>query len=139
MMDLALLRLVLDFGLLILIWMVQLVVYPSFSFYAKENLITWHHKYTQRITYIVMPLMLGQLGVASWQLLQVRSWYTLLSILLIALLWILTFWKFIPLHGKIAAATHDKGDLTTLVGQNWWRTLLWTLLFFLSLMATPIT
>ena len=54
-------RLLLDFGLCILIWMVQLIVYPSFLFFSDNNLFTWHKTYTKAIALIVMPLMLGQL------------------------------------------------------------------------------
>ena len=56
-------RLLLDFGLCILIWMVQLVVYPSFLFFSFNNLFTWHKTYTKAIALIVIPLMLGQLGI----------------------------------------------------------------------------
>ena len=53
--------LLVDIGLVVLIWMVQLIVYPSFTFYSKENLVNWHQKYTARIAVIVIPLMFLQL------------------------------------------------------------------------------
>ena len=55
-----------DFGLLVLIWMVQLVVYPGFKYYQRERLLEWHARYTSRISYIVGPLMLGQLCRPRW-------------------------------------------------------------------------
>ena len=56
-MSLDLARLLIDFGFVVLIWAVQLVIYPSFGFYAKANLFEWHKSYTARVTYIVLPLM----------------------------------------------------------------------------------
>ena len=55
-------RLLVDFGLLVLIWIIQLIIYPSFLFYRAKELITWHKMYTKAIALIVIPLMLGQLG-----------------------------------------------------------------------------
>ena len=50
-----------DAGLAILIWMVQLIIYPSFLYYSEENLYAWHQKYTSKIAVIVVSLMLFQL------------------------------------------------------------------------------
>ncbi len=59
-----LLRLLVDMGLLILTWLVQLVIYPSFLYYDATDLKKWHSIYTGRITFVVLPLMLTQLLVA---------------------------------------------------------------------------
>ena len=45
--------LLVDAGLVVLIWMVQLIIYPSFLHY-DNNLVEWHHKYTSRIALIVV-------------------------------------------------------------------------------------
>ena len=67
-MSIAVLRLGIDFGLVVLIWMIQLIVYPSFLHYTTTNLIKWHRKYTPLIGYIVGPLMLLQLGISIYQI-----------------------------------------------------------------------
>jgi len=41
-MSIPLIRLLFDFGLLVLIWLVQLVIYPSFLYYEQDNLKRWH-------------------------------------------------------------------------------------------------
>ena len=46
-------RLLFDSGLLVLILMVQLIIYPSFLRYPLKNLITWNNIYTKRIAVIV--------------------------------------------------------------------------------------
>jgi len=76
-------RLLLDFGLCILIWMVQLIVYPSFLFFSDNNLFTWHKTYTKAIALIVMPLMLGQLSIVIYQVFLIQNAYTLTSIVLV--------------------------------------------------------
>ncbi|MEM1320668.1 MAG: hypothetical protein AAGG75_10460 [Bacteroidota bacterium] len=133
-MNIELFRLLFDAGLFVLIWMVQLIVYPGFQYYASEQLLTWHNTYTPRITVIVMPLMLGQLALAALQLWTRQDWYTLSSALIIALLWGSTFLYFIPLHGQIANNQFNTQTLQELVSKNWGRTFLWTLLLALSLL-----
>ena len=132
-MDLQLIRLLLDFGLMVLIWMVQLVVYPGLCHYKKQDLGRWHAIYTGRIGVIVGPLMIVQLVVAAIQIWQGANPYTWASLIIVILIWILTFLIFVPLHNSI---TPDKscGDITTsLVRKNWYRTFLWTLLFLMSI------
>lgn len=128
-MDINTLRLLLDFGLLILIWMVQLVLYPSFAHYVSEDLVQWHKKYTLGISYLVVPLMLGQLVLAILQGLQEVSGYTVVSLVLISGVWITTFLWFVPMHNTIASGKADSKMLKRLVKLNWWRTFLWTVIF----------
>lgn len=125
-------RLLLDFGLCILIWMVQLIVYPSFTFYNNTQLLTWHKTYTKAIAFIVIPLMLGQLGIAIYQVFLVQNSYTLVSIVLVVFLWGITLLKFAPMHQQISEGNTQIQLLKTLVQTNWIRTIIWTLLFVLS-------
>ena len=125
-------RLLLDFGLCILIWMVQLIVYPSFAFYNNTQLLTWHKTYTKAIALIVIPLMLGQLGIAIYQVFLVQNSYTLVSIILVVFLWGITLLKFAPMHQQISEGNTQIQLLKTLVQTNWIRTIIWTLLFVLS-------
>ncbi|MFT6745260.1 MAG: hypothetical protein ACJAR8_001821, partial [Bacteroidia bacterium] len=76
-MDFDTARLIVDFGLVVLIWMVQLIVYPSFLFYKDTELITWHTKYTPRITKIVAPLMFAQLSLSVFGLFQGITAYSI--------------------------------------------------------------
>ena len=125
-------RLVLDVGLLVLIWMIQLIVYPSFLFYTAKELIAWHKIYTKAIALIVIPLMLGQLGIAIYQVFLVQNTYTLTSIILVVFLWGITLLKFAPMHQQISKGNTQIQLLKTLVQMNWIRTIIWTLLFVLS-------
>ena len=132
-MTLDLVRLLIDFGFLILIWAVQLVIYPSFGYFSKENLFPWHKSYTKRITIIVLPLMFSQLIVAIIQLWNMQDWYTIASMAMIAVLWLLTFLIFVPLHQSIDNKLPIENVCFKLESKNWIRTLLWTLLFAISI------
>ncbi|MBT8243866.1 MAG: hypothetical protein HKP48_02965 [Winogradskyella sp.] len=125
-------RLIIDSGFLVLIWAVQLVIYPSFGYYSQSNLFKWHQSYTKRVTIIVLPLMFSQLILGIIHLWQTQNWYTVLSMFIIILLWLVTFLIFVPLHQSI-----DNKPLENvckkLVKYNWTRTLLWTLLFGITL------
>ncbi|MEM6893962.1 MAG: hypothetical protein AAF554_09750 [Bacteroidota bacterium] len=124
---LTLFQLFFDSGTFVLIWMVQLVIYPSFLFYTTADLITWHKTYTVRITIIVMPLMVGQLFLALYALYEELSVISVARGILILLIWILTFLIFVPIHNNIQAGKFDTLLLRKLVQSNWFRTLLWTL------------
>lgn len=126
------LRLIFDSGLLVLIWMVQLIVYPSFSHYKLNDLYSWHKKYTKRIALIVIPLMLGQLITVILQVVEKKNGYTLTSSLLVLLVWLSTFIQFVPLHNNIREEHNVSASIKKLNSKNWLRTILWTLLFGLS-------
>ncbi|MEM8765463.1 MAG: hypothetical protein AAGD88_16700 [Bacteroidota bacterium] len=131
---LTLFQLFFDSGTFVLIWMVQLVIYPSFLFYTTADLITWHKTYTVRITIIVMPLMVGQLFLALYALYKELSVISVARGILILLIWILTFLIFVPIHNNIQAGKFDTLLLRKLVQSNWLRTLLWTVV----LATTPL-
>lgn len=127
------LRLIFDTGLVILIWIVQLIIYPSFNYMKEQDLIRWHKKYTVRIGCIVMALMLGQLGIYITQFLQQPEFYSSVSLVLIILVWSSTFLQFVPMHRKISNERIPDGLLDRLVHLNWVRTSLWTVVFMSSL------
>ena len=131
-MDIEVLKLIFDFGLLVLIWLVQLVIYPGFSYYQKHDLLRWHKKYTIRLGYVVMPLMIGQLSLAIVQVINDFTMLSTVSLGLIIGVWLSTFLQFVPLHRKISSNVFDNAILKQLVQRNWLRTVLWTLIFVLS-------
>lgn len=124
--------LLIDFGLVILIWMTQLIVYPSFTYFQSDDLVIWHGKYTRYISIIVMPLMVGQLGFHLFGVFDQFSIERLFSLLLIAAVWINTFFFAVPLHNKIAGDIESLASAKALVRINWFRTIGWTLVFLIS-------
>lgn len=126
------LRLLIDFGLVVLIWMVQLVVYPSFLYYRNDDLVVWHRKYTSLIGSIVSPLMLLQLGISMYQITMAINLYTIISLVIVGILWTITFLQFVPIHNIISKGSVSDSMLFSLVKKNWTRSFLWTLLFIYS-------
>ena len=122
-----------DSGLLILILMVQLIIYPSFIHHQPKRLLIWHSIYTKKIALIVLPLMLGQLCVAIFQVYQNQNLDTVLYFAIVLFLWGITLTKFAPMHGQISDGRVDKEFLQKLVKLNWTRTLSWFLLLILTL------
>ncbi|MEM6864527.1 MAG: hypothetical protein AAF575_05080 [Bacteroidota bacterium] len=127
------LRLVVDFGLLVLIWMVQLIIYPSFLHYTQENLFVWHQKYTVRMGYIVAPLMAVQLGIHVYHVFYFKTPLSIVGLVLVIALWLITLLQFVPIHSSISNGSTDEILLKSLVNKNWSRTILWNLLFLIGL------
>nr|WP_104808299.1 hypothetical protein [Polaribacter filamentus] len=120
--------LLVDAGLVVLIWMVQLIIYPSFTYYKSENLIKWHQKYTNSIAIVVVPLMLSQLTLAIVAVFLKQNFTTILTLLIVLFLWIFTFLSFAPLHFKISEGNTNQKLLKLLIQRNWIRTFFWSLL-----------
>ena len=125
-----------DFGLLVFIWTIQLVVYPSFRYFSPDSLLKWHAIYTGSVSMIVMPLMVTQVALHGWRLYDDFSWFNLLGLLLVVSTWIVTFVVFLPLHRKISLNHQLPKNLADLVAYNWTRTALWSLICLMDLFMT---
>ena len=129
-------RPLLDFGMVVVLWLVQLVIYPSFLRVAPEALTEWHRCYTFRVSFILIPLLFGQLGAVGWQ-----AWHggvadrAALGCLLGC--WGLTFGVSVPLHRRLAAGDTATATRQALVRTNWPRTLLWTAVWALGFAGSP--
>lgn len=125
--------LLIDFGLVILAWMVQLIVYPGFTYYAATDFKRWHGQYSNRISLLVIPLMLGQLLLHGLLLIWQQEVVSVTTAVLIALAWLSTFLQAVPLHNQVAQVTDTQALAHKLVKVNWFRTLAWTAIFLLTL------
>ena len=123
-----------DVGLLVLIWMVQLTVYPSFCHFGKEGFDRWHHLYMRNITFIVLPLMLGQL-ILSGYLLYISNFSLLrvIDFILVGSMWLSTALFYKPLHEKLVDKKFDIPLCDQLTKTNWWRVVVWTVIVLLHL------
>jgi len=128
-----------DFGLLILIWLVQLIIYPSFTYMDKKDLHRWHPTYTKMITVVVMPLMLVQLFTTFYLSFSDFNWLLLIQCILIVLLWASTFFQAIPLHNKIENGQNIQKSAVALVHVNWKRTIMWTFIVVLNFVGKYTT
>lgn len=134
-------RTVIDFGLLVLIWVVQLIIYPGFKYSAVEHFPSWHSQYSMLISFIVVPLMLGQVGLVGMQLINSTHWAIILAAILVGLVWVSTFFQAVPIHNALQASAQLSTEelqqhASRLVSVNWVRTILWTCIFALGLVRS---
>lgn len=123
-----------SFALFGLIWCIQLVHYPFFLRSDKENFIEHIGFHKHRISIIVIPLMTIEL-VTSGLLAFLSAEFSALNnfgFLIVILIWLVTFFLQVPLHGKLAEGYNEE-TVRKLINSNWIRTILWTVKSFSSL------
>ena len=133
-LNLYYLRPLIDFGLVILIWLVQLIIYPSFLYSSPDSFQRWHNQYTSLILLFVGPLMLSQVVIIGSQLLKKPEPLVWSSCLLIAFIWGYTFFVSVPKHSLLSSKGYNPHIINQLVQTNWPRTIAWTLCFILSIL-----
>ena len=110
-----------------LIWIIQIVHYPSFALIGDTNFKAYHEFHTRSISWIVAPLMTIELGLAiylSWS--NNFEWHFLFPLILVIGIWVSTMLLQIPLHSKLAR-DNQQSTIRQLVSTNWIRTILWTI------------
>jgi len=112
------------------IWFVQIVHYPLFAKVGSAAFVAYERAHTRRTGIVVMPLMLTELatGIAICfvqppAMPQPWPW---VGLTLIALIWLITFFYFVPMHRRLSQH-FDATICQHLVRRNWTRTLLWSL------------
>lgn len=111
-----------------LIWTVQLVHYPAFHGFEKEDYQEWMSFHKSRISFIVVPVMLVELGT-SILLSFGKTPYSALhqtGLGIVVMIWLITFFKQVPLHEKLSAGYREE-LVQKLVSSNRWRTFLWSI------------
>ena len=109
-----------------LIWFVQLVHYPLFSFVPDSHRPLYSKKHGLKTSFIVLPMM--TLEIVTGMMLYFKSPDTYVwafGALLLLAIWALTLKQFAPLHQKLS----DSGDsrhVLHLVRYNWLRTVFWS-------------
>lgn len=122
-----------DFGMCVVLWLVQLVIYPSFLRVEPSELVAWHKAYTFRVSFVILPLMLGQLALAILTVLDDPSILEWLAFAFVLVCWSLTFFVSVPLHRKIEQNDSTRETRQKLITTNWPRTILWSVIFGLGL------
>lgn len=66
-----------SWGLLVLIWLVQIIIYPGLSRLPSEGFVNYHRWYVIRISAIVLPLMICEVIITiSWLMMENYSVYS---------------------------------------------------------------
>lgn len=120
--------LLIDSGLLVLIWLVQVVIYPGFQRIEATVFKDAHRSYTKAMARIVGPLMLAQLGLSAYLCVRNASPENILLVLLVTATWASTAILSVPLHRRLERDGKSDETIHRLVQTNWPRTALWTLI-----------
>ncbi len=121
-----------DWAMVLVVWLVQLVIYPGFRRIEESRFVAWHSRYLKIMGYIVAPLMIGQLGFAVWNAFTVQQWISAEThyLGLVALTWIVTFRMAVPIHDNLQDRGKEPELIRQLVLANWPRTILWSIIVF---------
>ncbi|MCA6074564.1 hypothetical protein [Fulvivirga sedimenti] len=128
-----------DFGLVVLIWLVQMIIYPGFNVIDPASFDNWHRKYMVLITFVVAPLMFAQVFLTGIQLWMNLTIINIASMGLIISVWLHTFFKAVPLHNSLAREGNQAPIVDELVKANWYRTIIWSLIWLFGLAAWLFT
>ncbi len=115
-------------GCVVLIWLVQLVIYPAFHVIERDAFVAWHLRYTAAVTWVVAPLLLLQAAGMTMVVWTGCSpmWAWWLAAAGIAVAWLVTAGCSVPAHNRLQRAGHDHWVISRLVRTNWLRTAAWS-------------
>ena len=124
-MDLTQVWAVFNFGMVVLIWLVQLIIYPGMHAWKRSSFIAAHRSYTSRMGWIVGPLMVLQAILGLWLVLGSPGGLVSVQMLLLGCVWLTTIFCSIPMHRRLARG-YDRQAVKRLIATNWLRTAGWS-------------
>ena len=113
-------------ALLLLIWLVQVIIYPGLSRVPSKDFANYHRWYVTRISVLVVPLMICEaITTLGWLMLEPDSYYSTIAAFLVVIIWLATFMLQVPIHRHLQSGK-DNARIRRLVDTNWIRTMAWT-------------
>ena len=116
-----------SFWMMVTIWFVQCVHYPLFLAVPLDHKGHYFHRHQTLISFIVMPVMLVELGslVLMGSVLQYNYYWISLLVMLVTI-WASTFFIQVPCHQRLLTDPSVE-VIHRLIASNWIRTILWTI------------
>ncbi|WP_354697718.1 hypothetical protein DSM112329_03357 [Paraconexibacter sp. AEG42_29] len=108
-----------------LIWTIQVVHYPLFAGVGVEGWTAYEAEHQRRITRVVLPLMLANVGLAVAVLVDHHDALGSVNAAIAGGQFAATGAYYAPIHGRLAAE-HSAERIRALVRANWLRTAGWT-------------
>ena len=103
--------------------------YPLFDGVGAEGFAAYERRHAAAITWLVAPLMLGELVVCGWLAFRPPAgsnpWWAYAGAAMTAGIWLSTYFLQVPRHAALAGG-FDAAAHAAPVGTNWVRTGLWT-------------
>ena len=119
------------------IWVIQLVHYPSFKYVNESDYIIFQKYHMSNISYIVFPVMFTELITALIILFfGEKSLFFVLSLICLFLIWVITGVLFTKYH-NILKEGKDLMIIDKMIKANWIRALLWTMRLIMILFVIP--
>ncbi len=116
------------------IWVIQLVHYPSFYFIEKKKYQSFQKFHMRNISYIVMPMMIIELFTGFILIVNFnnfKGYYNFnISLFFLLCTWAITGIIFTKLHNELLKG-YDKLIIKKIIKWNWIRTIFWTFRLFL--------
>ncbi len=131
--QLQIVRNLFDFGIVIVVWLAQVIMYPSLAHIEPDAFVSWHRKYSSRIAFFVIPLLCGQAIIVGIMIWFYGDVLTILSAPIILLCWASTFGLSVPCHSKLQRSGKNLSVIRRLVWTNLVRTILWSLVLVIGL------
>ena len=131
MSEISVLYISINAGLLVLIWLVQIIIYPGMHNWVNSTFAELHRGYSRRISLIVGPLMFAQAVLALRQVIIMPDLVAVMQAILIASVWGVTAFISVPLHRRLRAG-YDARVINRLINTNWLRTVGWSLVSLLD-------
>tara|TARA_Y100001980_G_C14440454_1_gene226689 strand:- start:134 stop:466 length:333 start_codon:yes stop_codon:yes gene_type:complete len=101
----------------------------------RKSFTSYHMNYTFNISKIVLPLMVIELFFVIEMLINNYNLYSLISFILIIVVWLSTFFIQVPLHNSLSKK-YSELKIKKLIFSNWIRTFSWLIklivLFYLG-------
>ena len=110
----------------------QFVTYPSFQSINPEIFSNFHKIYTQKMLFIVGPIMTIEFLSVLVLLFINIDFHFLVQFIFVFLIWILTFFLIVPIHNELEKH-YNKSLNNKLIKLNGYRTFLWFVKFIFLL------
>ena len=136
-MDFVLYNMVVNSILVGIIIVTQFITYPLFKF-IDFGFKKYHTAYTQRMGYVVAPLMIAELLLVIKITIQhYNNEIIILISILTLIIWLSTFCIQVPVHNSISKKI-TQNQITFLIKSNYIRTFCWLLKLILSIQILHI-
>lgn len=106
-----------------LIWVIQLVHYPSFKYVDPLQFSLFHENHTFYMGIIAAPLMILELTLST--ILAYKYKIYIWPFLIVLVIWVSTFCIQVPFHAQLEESM-SLDVIGKLIDSNWLRTVLWT-------------
>ena len=111
-----------------IIWIVQILHYPTFLFIDRKQYTDFQQFHMKKISYIIIPIMAVELfsGLGILFIIQKQQISFYVSFALLILIWMITGLLFTKYHSDLSKKYNEE-TILQLIRFNWIRTLLWTI------------